>query len=109
MSHFGPGQDREMLLACFPFSKPEKIEGAWYYGFETNMFYEGKHASLGDLGVNSAGETSLQYDPHLPNDGQLRVLQIQLVGRRSRCPMGFPNHIIFVDRVISSSVKAVSE
>jgi hypothetical protein len=97
-----------MLLACFPFSKPETIKGAWYYGFETNVFLEGKHASP-DRGFNSEGDTNLQYDPHLPNDGQLRVLQIQLVGRRSQCPMGFPKHIIVVDRVISSSVKAVSE
>jgi hypothetical protein len=108
MGRFHSGQDRQMLLGCFPFSKPEKIEGAWYYGFELNSFSEGARATPRDVAPPVGGDVSLEYDPHLPIDGRVRVLQMQIVGRRSQCPMGLPDHIIVVDRVISSTVKAVS-
>ena len=25
--------ERDKLLGCFPFSRPQKIAGAWYYGW----------------------------------------------------------------------------
>jgi hypothetical protein len=108
ISEFGSGDDREMLLACFPFSKPENIEGAWYFGFELNAFYEDMPAPTVYRDPPGPADTSLEYDPHLPNDGNVRVLQMQVIGRRSQCPMGLPEHIILVDRVIASSVKAVA-
>ena len=108
MSKFGNAHDREMLLACFPFSKPERIEGAWYHGFELNAFYEGAHAPSAYQGLPGPVGTGLEYDPNLPVDGNVRVRQMELIGRRSQCSMGLPEHIIVVDRVISSTVKAVA-
>ena len=100
--------ERAMLLECFPYSKPERIEGTWYYGFELNAFYEGTHAPSAYLGLPGPVDTGLEYDPHLPVDGDVRVLQMELIGRRSQCPMGLPERIIVVDRVISSRVTAVA-
>src|SRR3954465_1190915 len=39
--------ERGTLLACFPFSKPQRITGSWRSGFETNEFYDGKAFSTG--------------------------------------------------------------
>jgi hypothetical protein len=108
MSRFGPNQDRQMTLACLPFSKPERIEGAWYWGFELNSFLEGGRASLKNLEAAQRSRTSLEfYDPHLPADGRVRAMAVQFIGRRSQCRM-YPDHLIIVDHMISSAVKAVS-
>lgn len=94
------------LLACFPFSKPESIKGAWVYGFERNQFYEGQRASL-DLIQTSRSRVELEAHVILPNDGRLRVLQMEIIGRRSICEMGVMPNLIVADQVISHSVEAV--
>ena len=106
MRKFGDGHEREMLLACLPFSKPEEIGGTWYSGFELNAFYEGAKIDRPLPALPGPVKASLEYDPHLPNDGHLRVLQMQLIGRRSQCPISDSEHVIIVDRVISSTIKA---
>lgn len=101
-----------VLLSCFPFSKPEKIKGAWYYGSETNAFVEGEQVQAGNHAppIASGNSTRLAYyDPKLPNDGLLRVLQVELVGRRSECPMGYPNHVIVVEQMMTRTIKFVSK
>jgi hypothetical protein len=108
MQRFGNGHDREMLLACFPFSKPQKIAGAWYVGFETNAFVEDQEAKAGEP-PEDGKLASLVYASDLPHDGRLRALQVQLIGRRSECPMGYPDRIIVVDRMISRAVRSVSD
>ena len=108
MQRFGNGRDREMLLACFPFSKPEKIDGAWYVGFETNVFVEGQEAKAGEP-PEDGKLAQLEYAYNLPSDGRLRALQVELIGRRSKCPMGYPARIIVVDRMISRAVRSVSD
>ena len=111
MERFGSDQEREMLLACFPFSKPQKISGAWYHGFEIDLFAEGERAVPGRLAPHTkkANYATLAFDPQLPNDGRLRVLQVELIGRRSKCPMGYPDRIILVDRMVSRSIVSVSK
>jgi hypothetical protein len=115
-SRFGSGHDREALLACFPFSKPERMGGAWIYGFEANAFYEGGQASPEYLeryserpraGSAWFGERpTLLFNPNLPVDGRLRVFQIELMGRRAKCPIA-PHGEIIVDRVLATKLKGV--
>ena len=108
VDRFGPDRQREAVLACLPFSKPEKIEGAWYWGFELNAFVEGARASPRNLTPPVNSDTSLEfYDPHLPVDGRVRVLQVQLIGRRSQCRL-FPDNWIVVDRMLSRTIRGVS-
>jgi len=92
--------ERDLLLACFPFSKPERIAGAWVYGFETNEFYEGERASPEHLGRRSSN-TELELEIELGLDSRPQVYQVDFVGRRSQCDMGLPAHILLVDRVIA--------
>ena len=116
MEKFGPGDDRKMLLACVPFSKPETIGGSWVFGFEANSFYEGEQASPevlkrdtappSDRRVSAASDTTLVFNPDVPRDGKLRVFQIRFVGRRAACPIG-PEREIVVDRVLSSTLRGV--
>ena len=112
----GSGHDREMLLACFPFSKPERIGGAWVFGFEVNRFYEGERASAdilkGDVPppsrkpVAAGNNTTLVFNSDVPADGKLRMFQIDFVGRRAECPIT-PEREIVVDRVLSRTLKGV--
>ena len=114
MSGFESGHDREMVLACFPFSKPETIGGAWVFGFEANSFYEGERASLETVqkyvipptakSLTAEKNTTLVFNPDLPIDGKLRVFQIEFVGRRGMCPLGREREIV-VDRVLSRTLK----
>jgi hypothetical protein len=116
MDKFGNSHDREMLLACFPFSKPETIRGAWVFGFEANSFYEGERASPdtlkryarppNDKSVPAGSRATLVFNPDVPVDGKLRVFQIDFVGRRAKCPVA-PEREIVVDRVLSSTLKGV--
>ena len=92
--------DRDLLLACFPFSKPERIAGAWVYGFETSEFYEGERASPEHL-KGRASDTDLELEVELGLDSRPRVYQVDFIGRRSQCDMGLPSNILLVDRVIS--------
>ena len=110
------GHDREALLACFPFSKPERMSGAWIYGFEANAFYEGGQASTEYLkrysvppsGSHWFGNTpDLVFNPNLPVDRRLRVFQIDFVGRRGKCPIGSHGQIV-VDRVLASTLRGVT-
>lgn len=89
-----------MLLGCFPFSKPERITGAWVAGFETNEFYEGEPASA-SLVNRRVGDTQLAIEIPVRSGPFLQMYQLDFVGRRSLCDMGFPKHIIVVDRIIS--------
>jgi hypothetical protein len=98
--------DRDLLLGCFPFSGPETIAGAWVYGFENNAFYEHARASARMARVKRS-DTALEAGINLPNDGRTRVLQVTLVGRRSRCDLGYPPKAIVVDRIIAGEVVAV--
>lgn len=104
-SHQGKA-DRDLLLSCFPFSGTETIVGAWVYGFENNAFYEGVHASARTARL-SPSDTVLEADIDLPNDGRTRVMQVTLVGRRSRCDLGYPPNAIVVDRIVAGEVVAV--
>lgn len=91
---------REMLLACYPFSKPERIEGAWVAGFETNEFYEGEPVSESLVGKR-VGDTQLETEIPVRSGPFPQLHKLDFVGRRSLCDMGFPKSIIVVDRVIS--------
>lgn len=106
LKRFGTHPVRESLLACFPFSKPEEISGAWYVGFELNDFVEGEPPSRREIqpATSNTGTELWFVEPNVPVDGNVRVLQMRLVGRRSECPM-YPGHIIIVDRVISRKLK----
>lgn len=122
MQRFGSAQDRQMLLACFPFSKPERMEGAWITGFETDSFYEGAKASPEYLKLETT-PTDLndartqhhatlifgsQFSSNLPVDGKLRAIQLQIVARGEKCPILPPDHTIIVDRVISAKLEAIA-
>ena len=100
VDQLGRAPDREMLLTCLPFSPPERITGAWVVGFEANEFYEGQQASPALINKR-VGDTGLEIDERYWVGPEPRVFQIELVGRRSRCDMGFPRHLIVVDRVIA--------
>jgi hypothetical protein len=112
-----------VLLACFPFSKTERMSGAWVVGFETNSFYEGAKASAdylrfertpnpdpGDVRVTHHATLVLEpkSGPALPDDGKLRVLQVDFIGRREKCPILPPDHTIIVDRILSATIREVS-
>ena len=93
--------ERGMLLGCFPFSKPERISGAWVIGFETNEFYEGERVARSLVGKR-VGDTQLEIDIPLRRPGPYpQLFQLDFIGRRSLCDMGFPHHIIVVDRILS--------
>ena len=92
--------DRELFLACLPFSRAERIAGAWVTGFETNEFYEGQRASS-SLIHKSIGHTQLIFAEQGSPVPSTTVYQMEFVGRRSKCDMRFPRHHIIVDRVIS--------
>jgi hypothetical protein len=88
------------LLGCYPFSEPERISGAWIAGFETNEFYEGARASPALMNMR-VGDTQLEVEG-LPTGGPQPLLyQMEFFGRRSRCDMGFPRHIIVVQHIVS--------
>ena len=91
--------DRDLLLSCFPFSAPERIAGAWVYGFETNRFYEGERASRAHLERESETGLDMRFDLGL--DTRPSVYQVDFIGRRSQCDMGWPRNIFLVDRVMS--------
>jgi hypothetical protein len=97
--------DRQALLACFPFSPPERISGAWVFGFETNQFYEGEKASAAHL-TDSRSDTALDPGLELGLDNRPRVYQVEFLGRRSKCDMGFPRNLILVERVDSKQYVA---
>jgi hypothetical protein len=107
ISRFKAGDDRDMLLSCFPFSKPQNINGAWYVGFETNVFLEGQRAKAG-VPRFGAGHTELEYDDRGPNDGRLRAFDVRLIGRRSECPMGYPEQKIIVDKMADRVLRFVT-
>jgi hypothetical protein len=92
--------DRDFLLDCFPFSEPERIAGAWVSGFETNEFYEGRVATTSLINSDIGGTQLVFEEEALP---EVRLYQLELMGRRSRCAMGFPQHYVIVDEVISRS------
>lgn len=105
--HIG-SDDRALLLACLPFSKPQRISGTWVYGFELNQFFSGQRASSQFL-RSVESDTSLEVEDDIPNDERRRVFQVDVIGRRSRCDMGVPKHVIVVDRVVSYSLAAISD
>jgi hypothetical protein len=112
-----------MLLACFPFSKSERMSGAWAVGWETNSFYEGGKASPDylrfertpnpdprDARVTKHAKLFLapKSGPVLPQDGKLRVLQIDFIGRRESCSIVPGEHDIVVDRIVSATLIGVT-
>ncbi|MEO5773351.1 MAG: hypothetical protein ABIQ32_04440 [Sphingomicrobium sp.] len=99
--------DRELSLSCLPYSPPTRIAGAWVVGFETNMFFEGVEASPKLLTATNSPDALQQAGVHLPNDGELRVLKVDLIGRRSKCRIGWQRDII-TDRIISARIVATS-
>jgi hypothetical protein len=109
LSRFDAGQGHEAVLACFPFSTPEKIEGALYRGFELNVFVESGRASLRDLPKPDDRTTSLEfYTPDDPHDPLTRVYDVQFICRRSQCDMIAPRHWVIPDRIISSKLREIS-
>jgi hypothetical protein len=102
--HRAGGTDgRDFLLDCFPFSDPERIAGAWVTGFETDEFYEGQVATASLIHRDVGGtQLVMEEEEEGARDGALlRLYQMELTGRRSRCEMGFPRHYVIVDEVIS--------
>lgn len=100
IQRFSGQADRELLLGCFPFSKPARITGTWVHGFEINEFYEGQHASPAPINKKIAN-TELEIDTADRVGPFPKVFQMDFVGRRSQCDMGIPNHIIIVDRIFA--------
>ena len=120
----GARDERRMLLACFPFSEPVRIRGAWVSGFELNSFFEGAEASADLLrfeltpnpdprDVRVSNYATLVFGPKAgpslpPDDGKIRLLQVDLIGRRETCPILPPVHTIVVDRLLSASIRGVT-
>lgn len=113
MSRFRHGQSREMELACFPYSAPNRMTGAWVTGFEVNTFYENMRASpeifKGDIAPHAgkpvvATDTELVMENLIPTDGKLRVFQMVFIGRRAKCPIGLDRKIV-VERLLSRTLK----
>ncbi len=100
--------DRELILACMPLSEQQKISGTWVFGFELNEFYEGTPPSRDAL-AHHAGDTSLEPDPNVPNDGRYRTFRVVFVGRRELCDGGVPRHTILIDRMLSSKLVAAAD
>ena len=96
--------DREMLEGCYPFSPSERIAGAWVTGFEINEFYEGAQASA-DLVHKQVGDTALEIESVKKRRPTPTIYQMEFLGRRSLCDMGFPRHVIVVDRVLRRDMK----
>jgi hypothetical protein len=91
---------RDGLLSCFPFSKPERIAGTWALGFELNEFYEGTTA-LPDRRPDRQSYTSL-IPADAPRVGRgPAYFHVDFVGRRSLCDMGVPRAIIVVDKFVA--------
>jgi hypothetical protein len=98
---FPAKDERLMLLSCFPFSEPKRINGAWVTGFEANEFYEGEQTS-GARTHKGISDTQLVISIPSQPGPFMQFYQLEFVGRRSLCDMGFPRHIIVVDRIISA-------
>jgi hypothetical protein len=99
--------DDDMLPGCFPFSKPERIFGAWVSGFETNEFYEGEQASPA-LVNKHGGHTELELEDVGSTGPFPVVFDMEFIGRRSQCDMGVPRHIILVDQLISRQERSAN-
>jgi len=83
-----------MLTACLPFSQPLKTTGVWIIGFETNIFFEGpKPPAVEDMWDRTTG-AELVVDEKIYKwvpKPEIEALQVDLVGRRSLCPVGAIN------------------
>jgi len=86
------------LVACLPFSERLKTSGIWVVGFEKNDFFEGWGARLppADIIWNQSTGASLVVDDELqkkvaPIGPHTYALQVDIVGRRALCPVGFLN------------------
>jgi hypothetical protein len=113
MRHSKGSSDRDFLQDCIGLRKPERINGAWATGFEVNVFLEGARATPDVLRMFDGRPspetarnttTSLVVSSDVPNDGKLRLFEVDFIGRRERCPLG-PYQGIVVDRMLSKTLK----
>lgn len=103
-------QERDQLLACFPFSKPERMSGVWVIGLERSSFFENTRRYGPSL--EQRYDTWLYVEdatwkkvapPTAPLD---QWFHVELIGRRSMCDgmwghMGISPKAVIVDRVLS--------
>ena len=91
--------ERAMLLACLPFSQPEKVSGVWVTGFERNAFFEGRHLADGSI-LTEDSDTELVAEEAVRSNERYHALEVELTARRSVCPFTkITPHLIVADRM----------
>jgi hypothetical protein len=106
----GQSNERELLLACLPFSQPGRLGGVWVIALENSSFFEGAVSFRPEMS-NSIGAW-LEPDQWRPDQTRaaqgerVRAYLVEFVGRRSLCRSGFGHmgvypHEVLVDRFIS--------
>jgi len=115
MRHSKGSSDRDFLQDCFGLGKSERIKGVWATGFEVNAFLEDARVTPDILRMflgrptletaRKATEKSLVISSDAPNDGKLRLFEVDFIGRRERCPPGPSYQGILVDRMLSKTIK----
>jgi len=92
-----------MLLACLPFSSPEKIKGVWILGFEKNDFFAGEWPDEPPpVGRVSHTEVVVSKErlERLRSSAPYDALWVELTGRRSLCRFtGLTPHLIVADNL----------
>ena len=103
--------EREQLLTCFPFAKPEMMEGLWIIDLERSSFYE--NAKVYSPTLERANDVWLYVDDELRRKverqfGPSQRLMVAFIGRRAKCDgpwghMGMSPKAVVVERLVSIS------
>jgi hypothetical protein len=96
--------DRDVLLACLPFSQPEHLRGLWAIALEDSSFSEGATSFRRDM----SGSMGTWLEPDRWSSEQTRsgegervkAYLVEFVGRRSLCRSGYGHMGVYANEVL---------
>ena len=100
---FSRANSMDIYEECVPLGEPEKISGTWFYGFEYNLFFEGKDISPDNFHKEIDPRTSLlieetPLDDLTGNPEESFAIDLTFIGRRALCDPIAPDYQIKVDK-----------
>ena len=99
---------RAFLLACIPYSKPQRIAGTWAGDFEYNVFFDGQQVTVDRALSAPTPSVVLEGAPDLEKDSagrkQTTVEYIEFDGRRPLCNLDPGHTVLVVDRIVSRRI-----
>ena len=106
---FSRANSTEIYEECVPLGEPEKISGTWFYGFEYNLFFEGRDISPDNLQNEVDPRTSLlieetPLDDLTGNGEESFAIDLTFIGRRELCDPIAPDYQIQVDKVEAAKI-----